>query len=166
MKVLKVYFTLLISLLAISIVFVTYLLINYDEKILLGAVGITITFYFGVTKVQIENDRFFKELFRDFNERYSELNKPLYDIAGSIKTKEMLSFEEKDTIYDYFNLCAEEYYWFKKNRISNDVWKSWKSGMDFWYEKPIIKNMWEDELKNSKSRLSYYLKPNENFFTD
>ena len=163
-RTLKVHYILIIAFIAIIVALVSYLYFKYDEKLLLGAIGVITTFYFGITKTQMENDRFFKELFRDFNLRYSELNKSLYDITSSNKPIEKLTFEEKDIIYDYFNLCAEEYYWHKKNRINNSVWQSWKNGMDFWFSKPIVKEMWEEEMSNSNSKASYYMKSNENFF--
>ncbi|MFD1016889.1 hypothetical protein [Winogradskyella rapida] len=165
-RILKIYYILFTCLIGSSIVIITYLYNSYDEKLLLGLIGIIATFYFGLSKTQMENDRFFKELFRDFNLRYTALNECLYNITNSDKTIEDLSFREKDKIYDYFNLCAEEYYWYKKNRISPTVWKSWKNGMDFWYSKPIIREMWEEEITNNNSRLSYYMESNEDFFKD
>lgn len=165
-RLLKVHRILLVSILIVILVFCLYIILDYDEKILLGSIGIVVTFYFGISKTQMENDRFFKELFRDFNLRYTALNECLYDIINSGKELEELSFKEKDKVYDYFNLCAEEYYWYKKNRISPTVWKSWKNGMDFWYSKPIIKEMWKEEMANSNSRESYYMESNENFFKD
>ncbi|MCP4179613.1 MAG: hypothetical protein GY756_17785 [bacterium] len=163
-RILKVYLTLIFSLIAVIIVLSSYMFYKYDEKMLFAALGIIATFYFGVSKTQMENDKFFKKLFRDFNLRYTELNESLYHITGSSKSIEKLTFKEKDKIYDYFNLCAEEYYWYKKNRINKTVWQSWKNGMNFWYSKPIIKEMWEKELANSNSKASYYMKSNEDFF--
>lgn len=156
----------IVAIILVIVAFSTYLCYKYDEKLLLGALGVIVTFYFGITKTQMENDRLFKELFRDFNLRYSELNECLYNITDSDKTIESLSFKEKDKIYDYFNLCAEEYYWFKKNRINKNVWYSWKEGMKYWYSKPLIKEMWMNEVSDSNAKASYYLKPNENFFED
>lgn len=165
-RFLKAYKISIVAIIIVIIVFWAYLNYKFDEKLLLGIIGAVATLYFGITKTQMENDRFFKELFRDFNLRYTALNECLYNITNSGKELEELSFKEKDKIYDYFNLCAEEYYWYKKNRISPTVWKSWKNGMDFWYSKPIIKEMWKDEMANSNSRESYYMESNENFFKD
>jgi hypothetical protein len=36
---------------------------------------------------------------------------------------------QRNLVIDYFNLCAEEFLWYKKNRIPNDVWSAWKSGI-------------------------------------
>lgn len=38
-----------------------------------------------------------------------------------------------NSIYDYINLCSEEYYWYKKGLIDEDVWRCWKKGMQDWY---------------------------------
>lgn len=163
-RILKVYYTLILSVFLSALAFTFYIICAYNAKVLLGILGVIVTFYLGISKTQMENDKFFKELFRDFNMRYTVLNKPLYDITNSKEEIDHLTFEEKDKIYDYFNLCAEEYYWYKKNRINKAAWKSWKSGMDFWYSKPIIKKMWDDEMMNSNSRTSYYLNSREDFF--
>ena len=95
-RLLKVHRILLVSILIVILVFCLYIILDYDEKILLGSIGIVVTFYFGISKTQMENDRFFKELFRDFNLRYTALNECLYDITNSGKELEELSFKEKD----------------------------------------------------------------------
>lgn len=164
-RLLKVHSLLLVTILLLIIVFCSFLIFEFDEKILFGLIGIIVTFYFGINKTKIEDDKLFKELFRDFNLRYSALNESLHNITSSNKSIEELTFDEKDKIYDYFNLCAEEYYWYKKNRISKDVWNSWKYGMNYWYSKPIIKEMWESEIDNDQ-KISYYIKAGDDFFKD
>ncbi|MFD0992381.1 hypothetical protein [Tenacibaculum geojense] len=156
----------IVALILVLVAFSTYLYFEYDDKLFLGSLGVIVTIYFGITKTEMENDKLFKELFRDFNLRYSELNECLYKITESNKTLENLSFKEKDKVYDYFNLCAEEYYWYKKNRINKKVWNSWKEGMKYWYSKPIIKELWKKEMDNSNAKSSYYLELDESFFED
>lgn len=163
-KILKVNWISILSIIAVITVFIVFVYFPFDEKLLLGFIGAIVTFYFGINKTQIENDKFFKELFRDFNLRYTKLNEPLYIITSSKKSAGELTFSERDTIYDYFNLCAEEYYWYKKNRINETVWRSWKNGMEFWISKPIIKDLWDEEMENTNSKASYYMNSNEDFF--
>jgi len=165
-RILLIYRIPLFTLVLVLISLVLFLALDFDDKLFLGALGVIITLYFGLIKVQIENDRFFKELFIDFNHRYSLLNETLYDITTSDLKVEDLSFKQKDKVYDYFNLCAEEYYWYKKNRINKVVWQSWKNGMFYWFEKDIIKEMWQNEMKNAESKASYYMKSSDNFFHD
>lgn len=57
----------IVAIILVTIVFGVYLYCKYDEKLLLGIIGVIATLYFGITKTQMENDRFFKELFNDFN---------------------------------------------------------------------------------------------------
>ncbi|PKQ46075.1 hypothetical protein [Confluentibacter flavum] len=144
-------------------ILVFHLIIEIEPSLLLGLLGGVITFFLGLTKIYMEDDRFFKELYLDFNLRYDKLNSKLYKITKNKKSMKELDFKDKNVIYDYFNLCAEEYFWFKKNRIEKAVWNSWKNGMNFWYSKDIIKTMWEEEMK-AGSKKSYYMSSNEYFF--
>lgn len=59
-----------------------------------------------------------------------------------------------DPVYDYLNLCSEEYYWYKKNFVDEDVWQCWLSGMQKWYASSFfIENIVKDE---KKKEASYY----------
>lgn len=73
--------------------------------------------------------------------------------------------ELKQKVIDYFNLCAEEYFWFHhKNRIDPIVWKSWHKGMNYWYNNvPCIEQMWQDEIK-ANGEDSYYIGNGDGFF--
>ncbi|MFG6686237.1 hypothetical protein ACGK9U_06625 [Mariniflexile sp. HNIBRBA6329] len=144
-------------------VLIYHFFLDIETPLLIGLLGGIITFFLGLTKIFLEDDKFFKELYLDFNLRYDKLNAKLYEITKKKKEIDELSFKEKNIIYDYFNLCAEEYFWFKKNRIDKDVWNSWKNGMDFWYRKNVIKAMWKQELE-SGSKKSYYMSSKEDLF--
>ncbi len=118
----------------------------------------SLVLYFGilynVLVYKISVDKFFKELFNEFNKRFDKMNENLNLIAagkfvevfGSRKTKE-------DIIIDYLNLCSEEFYWFKKGRIDFKVWKSWKEGMLFYLRNENFKATIEYQ---KKERNSYY----------
>ena len=61
-------------------------------------------------------------------------------------------------------LCAEQYYWYKKGRISNEIWNAWHSGMMYYYNTfPVVKELWEEETKEEGFK-SYYLKDKLGFF--
>jgi hypothetical protein len=69
-----------------------------------------------------------KELFTEFNQRYDKLNDSLVSIEKEGLTFEDLN-EKKNKIYrqdviDFFNPCAEEFYWNQKGRIDPKVWKA------------------------------------------
>ena len=65
-----------------------------------------------------------------------------------------LSQNERDVLYDYFNLCGEEYLYYDQGYIPEVVWRSWKQGMDHYMEHPTIRSLWEEEC--SEQGGAYY----------
>ena len=63
-----------------------------------------------------------------------------------------LSARQRNRLYDYFNLCAEEYLFYQRGYILPQVWESWLNGMRFYYKHPLIADLWNSELKQD----SYY----------
>lgn len=55
-------------------------------------------------------------------------------------------------LYDYFNLCAEEYLYFQKGYIYKEVWTAWCYGIRFFFESPRIRPQWQQEEETN----SYY----------
>lgn len=117
--------------------------------------------YYAYQKQKIEDDKMFKELFQAFNSRYSaetndilnELRKSSSEVSLSqIKTVENKTAE--NIIIDYFNLCAEEYLWYSKGRIPEDIWKAWKVGIIENMKIPQVKALYKKEVESSE--LSYY----------
>ena len=112
-----------------------------------------------------------KQLFKDFNERYDKLNDTLMHIEKFCPTydefkQSTINSQLREKIIDYFNLCAEEYFWYShKKRIDEVVWKSWNAGMNYWYKVDTIKKLWGDEIKNG-GRVLYYLKDKKGFFDE
>ena len=100
---------------------------------------------------QHQNTERFASLFKEFNGRYDKLNGRLNLILerdGSV----LLSPEEQQHLYDYFNLCAEEYLYFKSGFIDVEVWRAWASGMKTFAKHQEVRRLWEGELKSN----SYY----------
>ncbi|WP_320112292.1 hypothetical protein [Draconibacterium orientale] len=126
-----------------------------DNTLAIGLLGTIATLYFGILKYKMENDKIFNELFTSFNARY---NDELNDLINTLrlKSKKELSYDEVKMIIDYFNLCAEEYLWYSRNRIPRTVWRSWKAGM---LENLAIKQVREvylSEMDSENARRSYY----------
>lgn len=97
------------------------------------------------------NTEQFISLFREFNARYDRLNDRLNALAlkeGSL----LLEAEDKQLLYDYFNLCAEEYLYFKSGYIDAQVWRSWLNGMKYFAANPEVRRLWQEELESG----SYY----------
>jgi len=114
---------------------------------------------------KIAEEKLEKELFKEFNERYDNLNEDLIEARDNYmyadkKDKLLLS----KSIIDYFNLCAEEYYWREKGRISDKIWFSWRTGMIFNYKSStLIQELWDVECENEGYK-SYYLTNKDELF--
>lgn len=97
----------------------------------------------------LQQTQLFNDLFRTFNSRYDSLNDKLEGIVGSGVG---LSEADKAVLVDYFNLCAEEYLFFKSGYIDVSVWRSWVNGMSYYAKQNKIRALWEEELRSN----SYY----------
>jgi hypothetical protein len=110
--------------------------------------GIISCAYF-VQKHKLDELQLFKELFKEFNERYDALNEELNRILLSEKK---LDNKDKDILFNYFNLCGEEYLYYKEGYILPSVWKAWRNGMRIFFQDKKIKELWKEECKTD----SYY----------
>ncbi len=136
----------------------------------LGLIGLVITYVFSSANKKINHQKMEKELFKEFNERYNDLNEDLQSITSETKFEELNTLTSKSVegktldlvLIDYFNLCAEEYYWKQRKRIGTKIWNAWHEGMMHYYRFPAIKALWDRERNNSWR--SYYLEKDEDFF--
>src|SRR5437763_16463600 len=80
------------------------------------------------------------------------MNEKLNDILENKKGLKELEAHEIDKLNDYFNLCGEEYLFYRRGYIYPEVWKSWVAGMRIYYDNDRIQERWSDELSNQ----SYY----------
>jgi len=126
-----------------------------NANLFLGFIGSIATLYFGALKLKIENDTFFKALFISFNDRYG---KDLNDLLNVLRSEpeKVLDISEINKITDYFNLCAEEFLWYKKGRIPQDVWNAWKAGIVDNLAITSVRNLWLLETSTENKRASYY----------
>jgi hypothetical protein len=158
--------------------------INYDmiasepflqisEIVVTAILGLSVlgsTIIFNRSQSKIAKHRLQKDLFGEFNKRYDVLNGYLekitkYDSIEQLMDKKPNKYPFlRNKLNDYFNLCAEEYYWYKNDRIDKDLWKSWEVGMNAWYNNhKIIREAWSEEYE-SFGHHSFYLKKDEQFF--
>lgn len=123
-----------------------------DEiTLLITVVGSVFTALYFTQKQKLEELHLFKELFTDFNCRYDVMNGDLNNIMEN-QNKD-LTLEEKTLLNDYFNLCAEEFLFFRQGYIYLEVWVAWHNGMRFFLDNDDrIKKYWELEKKSE----SYY----------
>src|SRR5438477_254599 len=115
---------------------------------LLSVVGALAAFVYFLYQRHLEDTKLFKELFVEFNARYDKLNNELNRIRA------LTELEPADTkiLFDYFNLCAEEFLFYEAEYIDEKVWQSWLRGMAHYAEHPSILALWRKEV----SQESYY----------
>lgn len=126
-------------------------LLGFQLLRILTALGFAVPLVYSFESTRREKVRLFEELFDKFNRRYDQLNESLnaivrVDDSGNLTTSEI------DTLYDYFNLCGEEYLFFRLGYIHREAWEAWRNGMRSFYSVPRIAKVWEEELESG----SYY----------
>jgi len=97
-----------------------------DSGVLLTAVGGLWALAFYLRGRHADDAKFMKELLKEFNERYDELNDKL---QPALWREESFTPEIKLQFIDYFNLCAEEWLFRKAGYIYDPVWTAWDNGM-------------------------------------
>jgi hypothetical protein len=97
----------------------------------------------------LEKSRFFFDLFKQFNDRYNKLNDDLQRIAAG---EGILSSAERARIVDYFNLCAEEFLFYQRGYVPEDVYRAWRNGMNWYASKERFVKVWREECATD----SYY----------
>jgi hypothetical protein len=121
------------------------------KEFLFPAVGAVLGLSYFILKQHLEETRLFKELFTEFNDRYDKQNEHLYKILSE-PNETPLEPDDVMVLYDYFNLCAEEYLFYRKGFIHPAVWRAWINGMKIFYADARVRVEWQKELKTD----SYY----------
>lgn len=134
----RVFLSLIILLIGLCWVFP----ILRTSEIVLGWVGASWAVCSFWQQQDLEKTRFFFELFNNFNERYNLLNEDLDQIT---QRHGPLSTPERQKVVDYFNLCAEEYMFYRRGYIPGDVWTSWANGIRHYKRNPRFVTAWRDE---------------------
>ena len=116
------------------------------EESIAGLVAGVGYFHF-VQRQRLEEMGLFKELFTAFNARYDKLNEDLARVQRGELTAEL-----ENKLVDYFNLCAEEYLFYKHGYILPEAWESWRKGMRQYMDVDSVHKLWELEVKTD----SYY----------
>lgn len=92
--------------------------------------------------------------FADYTKRYQEIilnfpetiNEPNFSFDGLEK-----DVRDKTIRYmrAYFDLCSEEFHLNQKLHIDEDVWKIWKSGIEFAFKKKAFQDAWLIIIKDT-----------------
>jgi hypothetical protein len=120
-------------------------------EILIGIVGAAAAFVHFLYSQHYQDTQTFVNLFEKFNTRYDSLNERLNAILSRPKDSP-LTFEHVNTLYDYFNLCAEEYLFYESGYVDERVWRAWLLGMKYFAVDAAIRRLWEKEISSG----SYY----------
>lgn len=112
-------------------------------------IGTLLSLGYFFQKQKLEELRLFRDIFKECNARYYQMNDALDAIAK--KTVE-LEPEEKAKVIDYLNLCGEQYLYYKLGYIEPSVWQAWFTGMQAHVVVPNISGIWAVE----KRKGSYY----------
>ena len=99
-------------------------------EFLLLAVGASAAFVHFLYAQHHQGTQIFLSLFDKFNTRYDKLNEELNAIMGR-KTGPDLLPTQIDTLYNYFNLCAEEHLFYETGYVDETVWCAWLCGMKY-----------------------------------
>jgi hypothetical protein len=125
---------------------------HQSKELLLSIVGGVAAFFHFLYSQHNHNTERFIELFREFNTRYDKQNDKLNALVLQSPSEPIVDPERLQTLYDYFNLCAEEYLYFRAGYIDSEVWRSWLRGMAYFAAIPEIRRVWQRELEQG----SYY----------
>jgi hypothetical protein len=123
----------------------------HRPELLISVVGGVLGFAYFIYRQHLDEAKLFKELFKEFNARYDALNDDLNTILFG-PSDGLLSAEEREHIFGYFNLCAEEYFFYKAGYVDHGVWESWYRGMKVFFTHPRIQALWVQDCKAD----SYY----------
>ena len=120
-------------------------------ELLISLLGSIAAFFHFLYAQHSANTERFVALFREFNARFDALNNDLNRIRNLPPTT-FLDHSDRQLLFDYFNLCGEEYLYYRSGYLDNEVWSSWLRGMAYFASSEAIRNIWQKELEQG----SYY----------
>lgn len=129
--------------------------VRHYQTIIAAVIGGVIAWKYNKSNHKLNKENTKRQLFTQLNERYDSLNDYLETLIHSeFETQRDAQlngdkdldlvweelFESEPTkqgktitaAFDYLNLCSEQYYWYKKGFIDENVWLCWKKGMQDW----------------------------------
>jgi hypothetical protein len=124
---------------------------GHPPALLVSAIGGLTGLTYFLYRQHLDETKLFKELFLEFNTRYDALNDDLNTILFG-PPEGSLSANEREHLFSYFNLCAEEFLFYKAGYIDRQVWEFWHRGMKVFFKHPRIQALWEQDSKAN----SYY----------
>jgi len=124
---------------------------KHPLELFIAVIGLAAAFTHFLYSQHHQDTQTFVSLFEKFNARYDKMNEKLNAIITR-PISSQLSSGHRDTLYDYFNLCAEEHMFYESGYIDMRVWQAWLFGMKQFAEDDAVKRLWEQEITTG----SYY----------
>jgi len=115
-----------------------------------------LAFFIGLNYNAFNKRKTFLDAFKYFNERYDKLNECMNKIKDGKTIENKNAYEVMLIVYDYLNLCAEEYYWYRQGLINQDVWYNWHNGMEYFFKCELVKIIVYEERHNKDSYYCFY----------
>jgi len=151
-----------IVLILFTVVLVLIFLLENLRTQLIATLAAIATFYISLNKHWLDSDAIFRSLFDAFNERFNKLNDNLNIIRENALAGRSVPSELNDNktpnqvVQDYLNLCAEEYFWYQKGRIEKKIWESWKEGIRYYLEVPMIYDYFKGQEAEDKAYYGFF----------
>ena len=120
------------------------------EQLLAGVVTVAGFTHF-LYRQHLDETKLFKELFVEFNRRYDEMKDGLNEIVYGTQQGEP-SEPQRKLLFSYLNLCSEEYLFYEAGYIDQEVWESWREGMEDVFRRLRGSEFWKQEREKN----SYY----------
>jgi hypothetical protein len=136
----------------VVLILVVYLIVppaHQNSSVLLTVVGGLGAPAFYLHRRHAEDARLVKELLADFNERYDKLGT---DLQFAVWRNGDFEKETELKFIPYFNLCAEEWLFWRAGYIYDPVWQAWQNGMRQYSKDKRVMSLWDAEAKTN----SYY----------
>jgi hypothetical protein len=124
---------------------------THRVELLWSVIGGVAGFTYFIYRQHLDETQLFSQLFKEFNLRYDILNDGLNTVLFGAPDGS-LSSEEQEILFSYFNLCAEEYFFYKAGYIDRRVWESWSRGMGVFFKHPRVQELWKRDCRAG----SYY----------
>lgn len=115
---------------------------DQDDTLFLGLIGGSAAIVLGLMQYWLQRDGETRVLFKEMNATYDKLNNELDAVVAGHR----IGADAEKTVADYMNLCAEEYFWYKRGRIDGEIWKAWETGMRSRFSQANIANIAQREL--------------------
>jgi hypothetical protein len=134
------------------LILIVYLVIppaNRSSSVLLIVIAGIVGLAFYQHRRHAEDARLVKELLGDFNARYDKLSN---DLQLACWRESRFEEETKLQFIKYFNLCAEEWLFWRAGFIYGPVWRAWQNGMRQYAKDDRVMAIWDSEAKTD----SYY----------